>query len=29
MGTNTHPDAVMLDKQSLVDVGLTWRIHVF
>lgn len=29
MGTNTNPDAIMLDKQSLVDVGLTWRIHVF
>ena len=27
-GTNSNPDAVMLDKQSLVDIGLTWRIHV-
>ena len=27
-GTNTNPDAVMLDKHSVVDLGLTWRLHV-
>ena len=27
-GSNSHPDAVMLDKQSLVDVGLTWRLNI-
>lgn len=27
-GTNSNPDAVMLDKQTLVSVGLTWRLHV-
>lgn len=26
-GTNTHPDAAVLDKEMLLDVGLTWRIH--
>lgn len=25
-GTNTNPDGVLQDKQSLVNVGLTWRI---
>ena len=28
MGTNTNPGAVMLPKQSLIDLGLTWRIHL-
>lgn len=27
MGTNTNPEGVMRDKQSLIDVGLTWRIR--
>lgn len=27
-GTNTNPDAVMLDKHSIVDLGITWRLHV-
>ena len=26
-GKNTNPDGVLQDKQSLVNVGLTWRIH--
>ena len=28
MGTNTNPDAVMHDKHSVVDMGLTWRLNI-
>lgn len=27
-GTNANPAGTMLDRQSLVDVGLTWRVRV-
>ena len=26
-GTNTHPEAAVLDREMLLDMGLTWRIH--
>lgn len=26
-GTNTHPSPVMLDKQNVIDLGLTWRLN--
>lgn len=28
MGTNTHPEGALLDQNSLLTVGLTWRVDV-
>ena len=28
-GTNTNPDGLSLNRQSLVDVGVTWKVSIF